>query len=453
MDLAAAPRRRWHAGATRITRHLVSLAALVALAACAEVPNEPMLGDVVVKPSFTHTAEHLVFASGTHVQAYAPIVPAAADGNWVNSICGGLYNTTNPPAPAYGLTHPAWGTTTHNAFVLPGHPWAGIVGTPWINEWNDLASVGPAGQSWTRYEMPVEGDGSFELKLIADNCSWIFIDNALVGFQPVGGEQAGHQRTYGITLSGEHTLTFIIFDGGGAAGGNFSLETTTNPPPPLNNDLDGDTHLNDNDAFPLDPTEWADSDGDGVGDNGDAFDNDPAEQTDSDGDGVGDNADAYPQDPTRWSPDGDNDGVNDDADNCPAVSNASQADYDNDGIGDACDSDIDGDGANNDADAFPYDPAEWADSDGDGFGDNADAFDNSNIGPALMVGSCNSGVANWHIANGTWANDMIASAYASAPNHGAFVRAVTNLANGWKRSGQITGREHGAIVSCAARSR
>ncbi len=48
-------------------------------------------------------------------------------------------------------------------------------------------------------------------------------------------------------------------------------------------------------------------------------------------------------------------------------------DMDNDGIPDDIDPDRDGDGVNNDEDAFPNDPSETKDSDGDGIGDNADA--------------------------------------------------------------------------------
>lgn len=66
-------------------------------------------------------------------------------------------------------------------------------------------------------------------------------------------------------------------------------------------DDDNDGYLDGDDAFPFDPSEWADSDGDGVGDNADAFPNDPNETTDSDGDGVGDNSDV----------DIDNDGITD----------------------------------------------------------------------------------------------------------------------------------------------
>ncbi len=396
MDFAAPHGRRWHAGATRVTRHLISLAALVALAACAEAPNEPALADVAARPAFSHTSTHQVYTSGSDVTTWDAIIPAVADPNWTTTIC------TNQPQVG---PNAAW-QNPHNAYVLSGHPWAyDYFIAPWINAWNSLGSVGPSGQNWTKYQTQVSGNGAFVIRLLADNCSWIYLDGTLVGVQ--GTNLAAN--SYGLTLNGTHTLQFIIFDGGGSAGGKFLLETTTNPPPPLNPDLDGDGHNNDVDAFPLDPT--------------------------------------------RWSLDGDGDGVNDDVDNCPAVSNADQADYDNDGVGDVCDPDIDGDGVDNGPDAFPYDPNESADSDGDGFGDNADRHDNSNTGPEIVVRTCNTGVANWHIGQGTWANDLIADAYASSANHGAFVRAVTDLSNGWKKAGLITGREHGAIVSCAARSK
>ncbi|MCO6488237.1 MAG: thrombospondin type 3 repeat-containing protein [Phaeodactylibacter sp.] len=75
--------------------------------------------------------------------------------------------------------------------------------------------------------------------------------------------------------------------------------------------------------------------------------------------------------------DGDGDGVADFEDNCPTVFNPGQADLDNDGLGDACDSDRDGDGVDNNNDAFPDDPTETSDNDSDGVGDNADPDDDN----------------------------------------------------------------------------
>ena len=72
--------------------------------------------------------------------------------------------------------------------------------------------------------------------------------------------------------------------------------------------------------------------------------------------------------------DSDGDGVQDVVDNCPGLSNANQTDQDGDLVGDPCDGDRDGDGVDNEFDAFPDDETEWLDSDGDGVGDNADAF-------------------------------------------------------------------------------
>lgn len=65
------------------------------------------------------------------------------------------------------------------------------------------------------------------------------------------------------------------------------------------------------------------------------------------------------------------------AESAPALADvvlrsATGGDLDGDGIPDSTDPDIDGDGVPNDQDAFPLDPAEWADSDGDGVGDNHD---------------------------------------------------------------------------------
>jgi hypothetical protein len=98
-------------------------------------------------------------------------------------------------------------------------------------------------------------------------------------------------------------------------------------------DDDNDGVADAQDAFPLEPEEWADRDGDLIGDNLDA---------DVDGDGKGD-------------------------------------DHNRNGTPDHEELDLDGDGMPRARtapwDAFPLDPKEWRDTDGDGIGDNADPDD------------------------------------------------------------------------------
>jgi len=83
---------------------------------------------------------------------------------------------------------------------------------------------------------------------------------------------------------------------------------------------------------------------------------------DSDGDGIDDNIDAFPNDASETK-DSDSDGVGDNTDAFPNDSSESK-DRDKDGVGDS-------------ADAFPSDPKETKDSDKDGVGDRADAFPNN----------------------------------------------------------------------------
>lgn len=199
-------------------------------------------------------------------------------------------------------------------------------------------------------------------------------------------------------------------------------------------DRDEDTYADSFDAFPDDPTQWADRDGDGCGENmngnnPDLFINDGVQCVDSDGDGYGDvpsgdNGDWYPTDPTQWK-DTDSDGYGDnpdgtDADVCPLEYGTLSEpnvrgcpDADNDGTADIEDPfpddgfawsdvdqdgfpdqigptmddcpnfpgtsteagvlgcpDSDGDGYADNIDDFPDDALQWEDSDLDGFGDN-----------------------------------------------------------------------------------
>ena len=123
---------------------------------------------------------------------------------------------------------------------------------------------------------------------------------------------------------------------------DLALLVTPDGPP----DVDGDGKSND-----VDP----DNDNDGVPDAKDAFPLDPSEWADKDGDLIGDNLDA----------DIDADGRGDDRNG--------------NGRPDDEELDIDADGVPRSGavpwDAFPLDPKEWRDTDGDGIGDNADPDD------------------------------------------------------------------------------
>lgn len=199
-------------------------------------------------------AQTNVFTSNANVQTWDPILPSQAyDGSWPTTVC--------TPVPAVG-PNANW-QNPHNAtsFGTNAHPWQSGAGftAEWINAWGTLDSQGPGGHNWSKYSTQVSGNGSFVLNLLADNCSWVYLDGALVGFQ----DSTLQPRTYPVSLSGTHTLEFIIFDGGGLAGGMFRLETNTGTVfPDTDNDglTDPQEHLYGTDR--LNP----DSDGDGVND-------------------------------------------------------------------------------------------------------------------------------------------------------------------------------------------
>jgi len=118
-------------------------------------------------------------------------------------------------------------------------------------------------------------------------------------------------------------------------------------------------------ALLITPDGPPDSDGDGQPNDVD---------TDDDNDGVADAQDAFPLEPSEWA-DADHDLI---GDNMDADDNADGiGDDDNgNGIPDCDELDLDGDGVERTRsvpwDAFPLDPKEWRDTDADGIGDNAD---------------------------------------------------------------------------------
>ncbi len=196
---------------------------------------------------------------------------------------------------------------------------------------------------------------------------------------------------------GEHTINIIV-DPWDSAGDDPSNNRVVKTVTVLQDtDYDGIPNIEDpdddndgvpdqEDAFPLDATEWVDTDGDRIGDNADP---------DDDNDGVPDQEDAFPHNPLEWS-DYDEDGIGDNED----------PDDDNDGLSDDDEiilqtdpknADTDGDGFLDGEDAFPHNPLEWSDYDEDGIGDNEDPDDDNdglldtedqydnNKGPTIII--------------------------------------------------------------------
>jgi len=93
------------------------------------------------------------------------------------------------------------------------------------------------------------------------------------------------------------------------------------------------------------------------------------------------------------------------------------------------------------------------DSDGDGIADDVDACPGSILGASIVIDACDSGVGNTLAANGCTRSDSIAPIAAGAADHGAFVSGVAALTNTWVSEGILSGREKGAIQSCASKAK
>ena len=115
-------------------------------------------------------------------------------------------------------------------------------------------------------------------------------------------------------------------------------------------DIDGDGVNDDIDnCLNTANTDQLDTDLDGLGN---------ACDDDDDNDGYNDENDAFPLDSSQWL-DTDLDGIADPLDNCPSTPNSDQLDTDSDETGDVCDDDDDNDTYLDINDAFPLDSSEW----------------------------------------------------------------------------------------------
>jgi len=176
-----------------------------------------------------------------------------------------------------------------------------------------------------------------------------------------------------------------------------------------------------------------DLDGDGISDYRDNCPETPnVDQNDRDGDGKGDACDNCPDMPNPEQQDEDGDGAGDTCDSCPGIPDLGQEDADRDGIGDACD--------------------ECLDVDQDGICGEEDQCPDSDPSATVIIRGCDSEVVNTNLADGCSMNDLIRECAGEEENHGSFVSCVARFTNAWKKDGLITGKEKGAIQSCAARA-
>ncbi len=92
----------------------------------------------------------------------------------------------------------------------------------------------------------------------------------------------------------------------------------------------------------------------------------------------------------------------------------------------------------------------FPDADLDGVPDDTDCEPNSDLRATVIIGSCNSGVPNTLFLSGCTISDYINHIAAGAKVYGSFVSGVASLADQLKKAGLITGKQAGAIISCAA---
>ena len=164
-----------------------------------------------------------------------------------------------------------------------------------------------------------------------------------------------------ITTAGSHTVQMLDSWGDGGSSATISIQDGTATTPAtspagtvLDNDDDGDTVSDaDEAAAGTDPLN-TDTDGDGTDDANDVFPLDATESADADADGMGDNEDAFPTDECATI-DTDGDGQPDSVVAGCTTTLTTDVDDDNDGVSDAYD-------------AFPLDASETTDTDADGIG-------------------------------------------------------------------------------------
>lgn len=81
-----------------------------------------------------------------------------------------------------------------------------------------------------------------------------------------------------------------------------------------------------------------------------------------------------------------------------------------------------------------------------------DECPNSDLSATVVIDECDSGVPNTLVPSGCTISDRITACSESAGSRGQFMRCVSDVTNDLKKAGTITGKQKGAIESCASRA-
>jgi hypothetical protein len=71
----------------------------------------------------------------------------------------------------------------------------------------------------------------------------------------------------------------------------------------------------------------------------------------------------------------------------------------------------------------------------------------------IVIGECDTGVVDRELNDGNFISDRISGCAAAVKNHGQFVSCVADLTNELNKGGVISGKEKGAIQSCADKAK
>lgn len=96
--------------------------------------------------------------------------------------------------------------------------------------------------------------------------------------------------------------------------------------------------------------------------------------------------------------------------------------------------------------------ASEGDLDGDGIPDDIDECPNSDLISTVIIDGCDSKVPNTVLTTGCSISDLITMCASDVSNHGQFTSCVSQLTNELRNTGIISGKQKGAIQSCAVRA-